>query len=69
MCVHNPFKGNGNYLCGFGENIPPSKQIKKCQKQPNFFASKKKLAQAIVILKNNFMQYGKEIYSSVIEFL
>lgn len=30
---------------------------------------KKKLAQTIVILKNNFMQYGKEIYSSVIEFL
>lgn len=28
-------------MCGFGENIPPSKQIKKCQEQPNFFASKK----------------------------
>lgn len=41
-CVFiTPFKGNGNYMCGFGENIPPSKQIKKCQEQPNFFASKK----------------------------
>ena len=27
-------------MCGSGENIPPSKQIKKSQEQPDFFASK-----------------------------